>query len=282
VKSSSLPWPTENPRARAEWDFRPTFLPENEVWWCHCYEIARICQTQGWRDDIEEFRRDSGGNTYDAFWLKAEKCFQTLKRVEWPSIFYTLWPEWPVKPYLSVNAKDRKTRINDWCRGEKPEVLEQVSLRDLLRDHSDRFTRLRVQLSLIGRRELPERTEVKEVGDTIPEGMSEIIAFRIPGYTTDRELVEMFKEWLKLRKTKPGEKTEHLGAGAPVKLMRADLCAIGFWRLVRSGLRRQHSINLTCEVSGRNLFSANPSSWTRAMKRAKKLIGYSIGKEFKS
>lgn len=280
MKGSSLPWPTENPRARAEWDFRPGLLPENEVGWCHEYELARIRQTQPWRDDIKKFRRESGGSTYDAFWLKAKECFRTLKHVEWPSIFYTLWPEWPVKPYLSVNLKDRKTRINDWCRDEKPEVLEQISFQKLFGNDRAYLSRCRIDLMFGGMKAL-DILEMEKVGDTIPDSMSEIVAFRIPGYATNPELIDMFKEWLKQRREKPGKAPpEDLGAGALVKRLRADLCAIGFWRLVRSGLSRQRAITYSQDESGRKLFADFPSAWTRAMKRAEKLIRWSIGKEF--
>lgn len=276
MKSSSLPWPTENPRARAEWDFRPGLLPENEVGWCHEYELARIRQTQPWRSDIEKLRRESGGSTYDSFWSKAKECLRTLKRTQWPSIFYTLWPEWPLKPYLSVNPKDRKTRINDWCRDEKPDVLEQIGFQELF--GKDRQTLLAARLGII---ELPAKLEMEEVGDTIPGPMDEVVAFRIPGYASDRELVDMFKEWLKQRPKKPGKAPpEYLGAAAPVKLMRADLCAIGFWRLVRSGMSRKQAILYTQSISKKALFSDHPGAWTRAMQRAKELLQWSIGKGF--
>jgi hypothetical protein len=276
----SLPWPTENPRAREEWDFRPRLLPKNEVWWCHRYEIGRICQTQPWRDDIQKFRRECGGNTYDAFWQKARKCFRTLKSVEWPSIFYTLWPQWPLKPYLSVNPKDRRTRINDWCRDEKPEALEQISFRNLFVNDRAFLSKHRIDL-MLGRTKHLDKLEIENVGDTIQEAMSEIVALRIPGYTTDPELVEMFKEWLKQRgKEKGKEPTERLGAAAPTKIKRADLCAIGFWRLVRSGMSRQQAIIYTEKVSGRHLLANHASAWTRAMKRAEGLLRYRIGKEF--
>jgi hypothetical protein len=217
VKGSSLPWPTENPRAREEWDFRPGLLPENEVWWCHRYEISRICQTQPWRDDIEKFRRESGGSTYDAFWQKAKDCFRTLKTEEWPAIFYTLWPEWPLKPYLRVNPKDRRTRINDWCRDEKPEVLQQISFRELFK--ADRTYRLRRQIdSMLGRTNPLDKLEIEKVGDTIPWDMGEIVPFWIPGYASDRELVEMFKEWLKQRRKEPAKAPPgDLGAGCAMR-----------------------------------------------------------------
>jgi len=318
VREGPLPWPTANPRAREEWEFRPASLPGDEVWWCHQYEMRRICQGESWREDTKRFRRESGGENYEAYWRKAEECFSALKLEEWPAIFYTLWPEWPNSPYLSVKPEERERRIKDWC-WDIPEVLETVDLYELLRKFKATitepslnlkpeslsvetinkwFAELPVDSQSIGNQPDHEQTPIDTITKPSPnldsfESLSNlgppikgfefarmlsdptgvIVAIRIPYNITTEKFMALVRDWFKRRQVSQGEPIELRGAATPTKILRADLCAIGFWRLVRSGLTPQQAILHTQNVSGKPLIADHPSAWTRALKRAMQLLG---------
>lgn len=157
----AMPWPTDNPRAREEWDFRTLgetdwydskkfgpyeFLPEVEVKLCHCYETRRNeCQV-----DFELAQREScgkwkiwqrqAGNLHlfdknqrdklvsDTFDALLEHYYlnrgEPGRRHVIPEFFYQVWPEWPQRPFLTVAPSEGVTRYNAGGCGSKDSCLK--------------------------------------------------------------------------------------------------------------------------------------------------------------
>lgn len=277
-----MPWPTENPRAREEYYFRPVLLPDHEIHWCCEYELGRIRQTQIWRENIQAFRNISGGDRYEVLRKEADRYRLELKPEQWPVIFYELWPEWPNKPYLSVSAEERKKRIAEWERDFEPEVLEQVNLGELISDYvyeSKRLDSLKTDLPL------PKLFHHKppELGETISDSYGETVAFKIYPHLTLSSFKKQAEIWFRQYHQNRGTSLpEQRGASAAAKKLRADLCAIGFWRLVRSGLSREEAANFQLNETDQPLLANDPAAWSRALKRAEKLLRFPLGKNFDS
>lgn len=110
-KTSSLK-PTRLPRE--EWDFSSAILPNDEVLACRLYESGRTNQSSSWVEAIEDWRRTCPKQSFDGYLALARQC--EASKEEWPWLFYTLWPEWPLAPYLRVPADVRKRRLRlaDW------------------------------------------------------------------------------------------------------------------------------------------------------------------------
>lgn len=279
--NTKIPWPTYDPCAREEWDFKPGFLPNAEVWWCHEYELGRIRQTNAWRQSIEGFRKASPvtQDKYDGYYQNAKSYLTGQKSEDWPELFYTLWPEWPNQPYLVVPAAERHKRINDWCRWNKPPILEQVSLKGLYFDHE--YERMRQEAKVSGIVLPPLNRPPSEIGDTISDSSGETIAFKFPRHLSEEEEVEMFRAARRKHRQANGiVAPERRGAGGHAKQLRADLIAIGFWRLVRSGKTPREACIFTALHSNSMLVADHKTAWDRALKRAERLLRFHLGKRF--
>jgi hypothetical protein len=277
-----MPWPTNDPRAREEYYFRSSLLPDSEVGWCHAYELGRIRQTAAWRADIQAFRRNSGGTTYQDFLKEALRLKRESSHENWPRLFYALWPEWPSKPYLSVSISERKKRVEDWMRDVEPECLEQIDLGSLISGyvHESQWGQ-----SLKTENPLPRLSnhELPKLGEMIAESAGDLAGFRINPHLTVSQFMEQAGVWYVQYHQKRGTKPpETRGASAPAKKLRADLIAVGFWRLVRSGLSRAEAAVFQQNKTDKPLLADEPASWSRAMKRAEKLLRYLLGKRFES
>ncbi len=278
---SVMPWPTRNPRAREEYYFRSSLLPDFEVGWCHQYELSRLRQSEAWCRHIQDFRMISNGGKYEALQKEAERC-ELANPEDWPGIFYALWPEWPGQPYLSVNPREREKRIKNWVRHFEPDVLEQVHVGNLI---SDYVYESQWRESLKTKNPLPRlaHRELPKPGETIFDGYRDTVAFRLDPYLSLSEFTDQAAIWFRQYHQKRGTtRPERRGAGAPAKLMRTDLIAIGFWRLVRSGLSREEAANFQLNEADKPLLANDPAAWSRALKRAKKLLLFRLGKNFDS
>lgn len=239
-------------------------LPKSEVSICHEYELGRIRQTDSWRKSIVEFRRTTGGATFDAYLKYVESHKLREKPLEWPGIFYTLWPEWPGHPFLTIPAEERNRRVRAWFT-EKPSPLPTMSFRHVFARHLYALTCYKAGW--------PVESDLPEIGDTIEYGYETVIPFCISLFSSDEELHEAFQRSLDdLRKKNGAPNPETRGAASGIKQMRGELCAIGFWRLLCSGMERKQAIAYTGRISGRRLISDYPSAWTRALEKAQKVL----------
>ena len=277
----AMPWPTTAPRAREEWDYHVQMLHEDEVAWCHEYELQRMLLPKFWMPIIERFRNGCPAKSYDAYFQGAIPHLQKPQLFVFPERFFTVWPEWPAKPYLTVPIKERKRRIGDWTRQIGPEMMMQVGLNEILAPYIAEIRRLQAK---------PDDTQLKflkpadlEVGETMPDLYDRIVAFKVNDFCSDKEFSNMTLNWFRADQAKRGIKpVEKRGAAADTKKMRADLCAVGFWRLVRSGLSPTQVVVYTTKVSGKPIISDHKSAWSRAMARVKKLARWSISETFSS
>jgi hypothetical protein len=276
MRPISIPWPTDKPRAREEWDFRTPFLPEGEVEHCWEYEMARIGQSKAWQEMFRKFRAESGGSDYEAFRQESERRRSGEVEGIFVPNFYSTWPEFPRKPYLSIPAGERKKRIGHWFNRFGPDELIQIPLKAIFHRHMVELRRLQA----LEKGEIVPRTihgDLPDFGVTTsapghPDTL-QIVAFAVSSLLTETEFVEQARHWHRRWHRERGtEPSSRAGASAAIKRMRADLCALGLWRLIQTGLSRQRAILHTQNVSGKPLFSLDPSSWARAMKRAELLI----------
>jgi len=174
VKHASDLWPTKDPRARTEWDFRAAwknrndrkypseFLSPEEVWFCHRYEFHRTLQrevtdTLEWRmekwspeltkwvtprlryEEAVEQWKTGHRRTFDALmehWKRPRAQGGEADPIvmEW---FYQVWPQWPEQPYLSINRKEREDQFKKTWPNQKPRVLPALPLDKLCAARTD-------------------------------------------------------------------------------------------------------------------------------------------------
>ena len=88
-------------------------------------------------------------------------------------------------------------------------------------------------------------------------------------------MLDSLKDWL--HENRPVEfknavKTGHTGSGSPIKQRKADLKALGAFRLIQKyGKWFKASVVISNETEG-NFISHQESAWTRATTRAAKII----------
>jgi hypothetical protein len=270
---TDLPWPTINPRARDEWDFGKNRLPEEEVDPCHFYEAARMRWSDPPLANIRAFREQSDAKDYGSLCRQHDAWTRGDPRKSLP--LYALWPEWPSAPYLSVSRKERLNRIAHIDRDQPAEVLHQVPLNEFLADAAKEFPRLQsVAAKLNPPPSVPELYR-STFGPTIPipdKGL-ELVGLLIRSDWTEKEFVNRALNWYREHCKTRGVKAEFRGSSKLGQQLRADLKAIGFWRLVQSGMSRSEVAAFTAKIAGEPLFSYDSSRWTKALKRAESVIG---------
>src|SRR6266702_2526265 len=103
MKHERHTWPTRNPRARSEWDFRAAwkgrderkfpfdFLPPEEARYCHWYEFDRTLSRTV--ENILEWRKESPAQSLGGL-LDYYKHTHGGDEIvsNW---FYQIWPQWP-------------------------------------------------------------------------------------------------------------------------------------------------------------------------------------------
>lgn len=174
VKHASDLWPTKDPCARPEWDFRVAwknrddrkypfgFLPPEEVWLCHRYEFHRTLQREvtdtlewrmkKWSPELEKWVwprmryqeavekwKTCHRRTFDAL-MEHWKRPPGLGRVADPitmESFYMVWPQWPEYPYLSIKPKEREDQFGKMWPNRKPLALRTLPLDKLCKAQHD-------------------------------------------------------------------------------------------------------------------------------------------------
>jgi hypothetical protein len=261
-----------NPRARDEWDFGKKRLPEDEVDPCHFYETARMRWLHPLLADIRAFREQSRAKEYGSLRREHENLTGGNPRKSLP--FYALWPEWPLTPYLSISRKERLNRIAHVDRDQKAEVLQQVPINEFLADAVKKFPGLQ---SLAAKSNPPQNLSElyrSTFGPTIPirDTGLELVSFLVRSDWSEKEFVERALNWYREHCKSRGLKAEFRGHSKIGQQLRADLKAIGFLRLVQSGLSRSEVAAFTAKISDEPLFSYDSSRWSKAVQRAESVI----------
>ena len=274
-----------------EWDFDKPPLSDEQTRYCFDYELSRITQSGPWRKGIHEFR----GNGSKLTLLSNDKLyinyFEAAKKYEseyqggelnWPRLFYSLWPEWPDKPFLSVDETERTSRIKKWESLFDNTVLplevfpvnklieEDRLIRSLKKTSNSEIECLSVlakQLltnNSIIRKEL-SKNDSSDISSIIRDPLFDLVAFKIDRWEKDNELVERFREWLVSRKRVSKLKKKR----GPD--FRKKLKALGCWRLINSGFKAVEAIQYT-HLNSASKFPiyATEAKFSRAKKYAER------------
>ncbi len=284
-RMSGLPWPTANPRAQAEWDYSADALSEQEVQTCHEYEFGRMIMLPLWSGIVNRFRQGCPQQSYNAYKTAYAKLVTnddaTRQTMGVRDRFYSLWPEWPERPYLSVPINERRARLRDWLRFNGPETLIPVSFKEILAPYLAEIARLKAKIN--GQELPPVNYDFKPIGDTLIDLYHEIVPFRIDVYCTETEFMDMARNWYKKHCENRGvEMVQRRGAAAETKIKRADLRALGFWRLERSGMLPTQIVYYTQNIAGEPIVSDHKSDWSRTRARIKTIANQTLFNAFQS
>lgn len=294
MKRARRLWPTKDPRARVEWDFRADWkgrderkypvelLPPEEVWLCHCYEFDRTLPREV--ESVLESRKKYRLLTFDCL---LEEYWRTHGdgKLGIPIVgnwFYTLWPEWPERPYLSFASVDRKKRFDACWPKEK---RKRRTLRALPLDGI--FKALNTSLHECGevvRHVLAPRRGEQPVydGKTITVQRKDhqdgklfahvVAAFEIDFSFSATRLAKLFENWCREQQRINGWKEKpNRGQNSDTDRLRTELKNLGAWRLIQTGLTYQRAAEYTKRVSGMPLF-ADKADWSRAVATAEELL----------
>jgi hypothetical protein len=285
--------PPEKMLPRNEWDFRPRpekakkkgdwtggqqfdFLPDDEVELCWEYEFTRLSGFGSVSGDYYLKWRARADNPHDFDSLLAHYWrTDPSGKLGYPPVnFYMVWPEWPEQPFLSVTQKERERRHKAMWRKNLKRQLPTVPLRDIYRLgvalKTGEQTDLLKSIPEMSYRRIEVEDDVLILRSILPgdeEPPAEIAAFVIDYTLGDKILAKRFQNWLVQRRKEKGyARQEHRGKSG-TKRARADLCALGGWRLLRSGLSIKEAQDYTEKVSGKALFS-DAGDWSKAKKKA--------------
>ena len=146
---SSQRVPSGKTPAREEWDFRARpekgnenwakgfqqfcFLPDDEVGLCWLYEFTRkapeVDYYLKWRAEAKAPR--DFDSLLAHYWLTDPNGKDGHAPVtNW---FYSIWPEWPESPFLSIGQTERKARYKKMWGSNPKRKLRLVPLREIYR-----------------------------------------------------------------------------------------------------------------------------------------------------
>lgn len=312
-----MPWPTEAPRAREEWEFRALgntgwydsktfgpfeFLPEGEVAKCSLYERARhdadadftlnlreSCpQWKAWRQYQANPNASDPAQltklTQDAFDALLRRYYETHRAknaefslplrddipLDW---FYLVWPEWPLKPFLSVAPAERRRRYRICWGTNKPRSMPVIDLQDIYRAVNDLKAGKVPEhgnacRKLWGRGRDPIINAdiwVSEPTAADPNGpVLELIPLLVDHSLSIKILTRLFANLLRQRRQEKGYKERGTtNLRLITKRLRSDLQKLGAARLLHSGMTARQATNMTKKITGMPLY-ANPGEWSVA------------------
>ena len=242
---------------REDWNF--STCCDDEVQDCFDYEFAR--ESQEAISYIERGRAPARGETFeDLFRLFWEDRPQYVGENTPPTLHARLFsacPEWPDKPYLSINRQERKRRLT---------VMGGTSTAHTINSDLSNLSGLGMVNGYY------------ELGGTIQSIEHEwqwYAGFEIDWRLSNEEMIKSFKDWLidnrplHIKPIKDGK----VGAGSPQRQMRSDLKALGAFRLLRKHGTWLKAYNASFDDAKKELLAHSPSAWTRAKQRAASLIG---------
>ena len=172
-------------------------------------------------------------------------------------IFFALFPEFPLTPWLQIDSSERKRRLADFVCGLKP--LKLAPLAPVVKGSS----------TCLG----APSVSFKFFDDLIAV---ELVEFTISWAFTDAEILERFAAWLKATRTTP-EPEKRLGKKlTQPDVLRVRLRELGAKRLLENITLKKadaHTKKLLLKETGENISLHGTSrSWLRAKKNAEALL----------
>ena len=217
---------------RLEWCFGD--CPSDELFDCWIYEFAREL---GW---LREF-------------VATQKAKKLEKLAQATYYSFLLFPQWPAKPYLSVEPSERR-RIVQSVRPTMKELESGALLSHDVPKGVEQF--LRTALNQSGRPAIKSKT-----------GRMEIALFRIDWQFSDSVLLRFFESYLELNRPTEIEPTKHRAKNVPDAKRRQQLKELGMYRLIRA------NGNSVSRARGTgNLKTANAQPWYDAQKNIESLL----------
>ncbi len=280
--------PPEKPPVREEWDFRAQpekskkgdwnldksfkFLPDDEVGLCWLYEFTRTGREVEyylkWRAEADN------PSDFDCLLAHYWRTDPNGKEGHAPvsDWHYSIWPNWPEKPFLSIKWKERKERYRKMWASNPKRQLQLVPLREIYRFVVAVKAGENPQLPVAhaNRSRIEMEPDVFILRSVIPRekvAPREIAAFELDYNLGDKILARRFQNWLAQRRKEKGYARQQHRGNSGTKSNRAELCALGAYRLLESGLSIKEAQDYTERVSGKALF-ADPGDWSKAKKTA--------------
>jgi hypothetical protein len=237
---------------RNEWYFED--CPTDEVDYCWTYEYAR--ESEYLRTIITMWRQGAKGDKIEEYIaLEDEIGTEPLGVCVYP--FFLCWPN---TPYLAINPKTRKAWLDrlgmplTWTDliGEPPYEIQA-------RNWSKESTRSMLETFAEGK-SLSFR------------GVSmQYVVFNIDWNLHDKELVTMFRRWLKENRPEDAKASEMRGRGNPGRQGRAKLKYLSVYRLCKN-MSRDDAIAFLKDEDGKLKPYEYYQDWDLAVNRAKDII----------
>ena len=243
-----MKWNTRN-LSRHDWDFSE--VQDEELEECATYEFLR--EVDSFREKVLEVREKEGIPDFK----EAHSFFGTdtsLPPYFFPSALF-FREDWPDKPYQSLPREERKEMLGPvetnidpaWSMAKIFGLLQTADLEDDSVELCDTLC-------------FPNHNPTRVIA-----------AFEIDWRSSNAEIMQGIRAWLNTHRPGDVEIGETRGAGGRTRKSRANLGALGIWRILKAhgGNRTQAYTSKRFNLSQQ---FASPSAWTRAKKRAEELI----------
>jgi hypothetical protein len=240
-----------------EWNFDP--CPEKELRFCWAYEYTREVSTT--ESVVAKWRSKTAAQTFEALCALAKN--EGAPSVCVPTDLFQYFPEWPARPYLSIEPLERNRRYKKLYPKSDAEYASSSLVPRLPQDER-MWDMLMTELYSSARDGgIPKAS--------IPgEKSAEFILLRIDWHLTNKALMQRFQGFLESRPPAAIQYRKKEGKGSHPEIMKADLKALGALRL-RRAMRVSDIPSYTAEVLEKPLYSQE-TSILRAVKRAQKII----------
>lgn len=171
--------------------------------------------------------------------------------------------EWPKTPYLNIPEKERRRR-SDWAAPYYFDLSQTVQFNA---DEWDKAGRFEIPMESITQGRY--RKAVEEINSS-ESHRYQVAAFFIDWGKSPSKLKKQFADWVTGRRPPNIDTIEERGGGSGLKSLRADLKALGAYRLLKK-MNWNEASDYT-ENKFRVHFYDNQSAWIRAKKEAENEI----------
>jgi hypothetical protein len=231
-----------------EWYFEE--CPTDEIEYCWTYEYAR--ESQILRKLIMKWRRGAKGDQFEDYRVLARR----LHVGPYGVCAYPFFPCWPNKPYLSIDRKIRKARLERLRMPWDP-IDEMYTIE--AQNWSEEST-LRILERIAKSSPLSFR-----------RGSMQYVVFNIDWDLHDGQLATMFDRWLKQNRPADAKAREMRGRGHPARKGRANLKYLSAYRLCKQ-MSKDDAIVFLEERGGKLKPYKNYQDWNLAISRAEAII----------